>query len=421
MMYADQGLGYADQSFNGRNYNNGAAALAMAGRAAAHAAGAGGAAPVSAIVISGDIAYSDGYLAQWEDWLDMMSPAISRVPLLIANGNHDCDWMRGAQFDGPGGSTRTCDFWATNANPANSISSGGECGLAFKLLPCGGATPAAPWYSFAAGPVAVVVISSEHNVSAGSAQHAWLVAALAAVDRARTPWLITTTHRSAYVGSSAPDAGWASDAQVMAYLREALEPLFDAYAVSMHFSGHTHVTQRHCASRAGACVAAASASPVDGAAEYVLPPATVYYSLGNGGATSSGSAAAPFLLWRTPEFGYAVVTARSSTVLEIAIMDPLTGGVLDLSRIVQAPWPRGGGAGAAAAGALTAAAAATILALAVLALAGAAAGVVVTLRRRARAAAAAAAAAAQDPAAADCGGALDSDSDKQQLRAIELV
>ena len=55
-------------------------------------------------------------------------------------------------------------------------------------------------------------------------------------------------------------------------------------------------------------------------------------------------AAAPFLLWRTPEFGYAVVTARSPTVLEIAIMDPLTGGVLDLSRIVQAPWPRGGGA-----------------------------------------------------------------------------
>jgi len=90
MLLADQGVGYADDSFSGRNYNDGRAALAVARRAAAHAAGAVGALPaVAAVVVGGDMSYADGYLAQWEDWLDMMEPAAARVPLLIGAGNHE--------------------------------------------------------------------------------------------------------------------------------------------------------------------------------------------------------------------------------------------------------------------------------------------------------------------------------------------
>ena len=35
------------------------------------------------------MSYSDGYLSVWEDYFDMMEPAISRVPFLIGDGNHE--------------------------------------------------------------------------------------------------------------------------------------------------------------------------------------------------------------------------------------------------------------------------------------------------------------------------------------------
>ncbi len=35
------------------------------------------------------MSYADGYVGQWEDYLAMMEPAISAVPLLIAEGNHE--------------------------------------------------------------------------------------------------------------------------------------------------------------------------------------------------------------------------------------------------------------------------------------------------------------------------------------------
>jgi len=41
------------------------------------------------VVVGGDMSYSDGYLAVWEDWFDMMEPAISKVPLFIGDGNHE--------------------------------------------------------------------------------------------------------------------------------------------------------------------------------------------------------------------------------------------------------------------------------------------------------------------------------------------
>jgi len=111
----------------------------------------------------------------------MITPFASAVPYLVGVGNHEVLW--------PG----------TASNPAfgNARDSGGECNVVTPaLLPLpGNATPAAPWYATAAGPLALVVMSSEHDFTAGSPQYAFLEAALAAVDRVATPWLIVTTHR----------------------------------------------------------------------------------------------------------------------------------------------------------------------------------------------------------------------------------
>lgn len=54
LMWADQGVGYTDEGFNGRNYNNGRGALQMAQRAAQHVSG--GAMPQAAfMIVSGDM------------------------------------------------------------------------------------------------------------------------------------------------------------------------------------------------------------------------------------------------------------------------------------------------------------------------------------------------------------------------------
>lgn len=87
----------------------------------------------------------------------------------------------------------------TSSNPAfgQAKDSGGECTVvtnALLRLP-GTATVTAPWYSTAVGPIALVVLSSEHDFTTGSVQHTWLAATLAAIDRSVTPWLIFTSHR----------------------------------------------------------------------------------------------------------------------------------------------------------------------------------------------------------------------------------
>lgn len=55
------------------------------------------------------------------------------------------------------------------------------------------------WYSFDYGVVHFTILSSEHDLSPSSAQHQWLQADLASVDRCVTPWLVVASHRPMYV------------------------------------------------------------------------------------------------------------------------------------------------------------------------------------------------------------------------------
>lgn len=66
---------------------------------------------------------------------------------------------------------------------------------------------------------------------AGSEQHAWLLADLAAVDRSVTPWVIVGGHRPIYIASTfnMPDQG---DQPVAIALRAAFEEAFVEHRVS---------------------------------------------------------------------------------------------------------------------------------------------------------------------------------------------
>ena len=71
------------------------------------------------------------------------------------------------------------------------------------------------------------------DYSAGSAQHAWVLADLAAVDRSSTPWLVVAFHQP-YYNSNTAHAG---EGAALAGIYEA--PFFAA-GVDLCFSGHVH-------------------------------------------------------------------------------------------------------------------------------------------------------------------------------------
>lgn len=57
-------------------------------------------------------------------------------------------------------------------------------------------------YAFEYGPIAFLQYSTEHAFEPGSPQRAWFEAALQAVDRSRTPWLVVGGHRPMYIDST---------------------------------------------------------------------------------------------------------------------------------------------------------------------------------------------------------------------------
>ena len=120
-------------------------------------------------------------------------------------------------------------------------------------LPAGGYTPgndtdclatyhstaAHYWHSYVYGPIQFVVVSTEHDFTAGSAQLVWLEAVLASVDRVATPWLIVYGHRPQYCsGLYLNQCGEnPSSPSMAATLRRNMEPLFVKYKADLMLWG----------------------------------------------------------------------------------------------------------------------------------------------------------------------------------------
>jgi hypothetical protein len=73
-------------------------------------------------------------------------------------------------------------------------------------------------------------------------QYAWLQRALAAIDRARTPWVVFLVHRAMYC-TKTTDPECNSEAEALRNgqlgVRAPLEVLLARYGVDFYFSGHT--------------------------------------------------------------------------------------------------------------------------------------------------------------------------------------
>jgi 3',5'-cyclic AMP phosphodiesterase CpdA len=130
---------------------------------------------------------SRSFGAVWEAFMDAVQPFAASAPLHTVPGNHESNW--------PG----VASSWNTS-----SLDSGGECGAAYthRFPMPAPASRDAPWYSVDAGPVHFVHFSTEHDVSPGASQLAWLAADLAAARAAGARWIVLVAHRFFYVQSS---------------------------------------------------------------------------------------------------------------------------------------------------------------------------------------------------------------------------
>ena len=317
ILYDDLGRGSLDMSYTWNEYGRPSIFTLMA---VGYEVAKGW---VDAIYHGGDISYATGYMAVWDFFLDMISPAAASTVYLTTVGNHESDWYDSASE------------WSNG-------DSGGECGVpATVLLPePAPAKTNKPWWSYDVGMIHMVGMSTEHNFDIGSEQYEWLEADLAAVDRTVTPWIVFGGHRAMYLNSDYVE-GETSDGALMDDLITNIEPLLYKYRVNIGFYGHNHVVQRHTAVLNRTVVQPSTVRYTKkGYPVYVhnKPQATVHMVVGTGGAAFTVNYVTPYPEWNEMvmyQWGYARVTAVNATHLAWQWIEAQSGEVMDRMVIIQ--------------------------------------------------------------------------------------
>jgi hypothetical protein len=153
------------------------------------------------IVLTGDLAYTDGTLAEFEtELLAPYADVMRNIPVFPASGNHEY---------------RTAD-----AAPFRQV---------FALPDNGGPAGRERWYSFDWGDVHFAVVDTERI---GDAQLDWLDRDL---ERNRLPWTIVVGHRPPYASGH-----HGSDLE----MRDEMVPIFERRRVPLVLLGHEHHYQR---------------------------------------------------------------------------------------------------------------------------------------------------------------------------------
>jgi acid phosphatase type 7 len=153
--------------------------------------------PFDLMIHTGDVAYDNGTIAQFEDNVfGVYAELFRNLPFYPAAGNHEYGTMQGAPFR---------DVFS---------------------IPAGGGEK---WYSFDYGRVHFAALDTEEDYAT---QMAWLDADLAA---SAAPWKVVFMHRppysSGYHGSDLP-------------LRELLAPVVEKHHVQLVLAGHDHSYER---------------------------------------------------------------------------------------------------------------------------------------------------------------------------------
>jgi hypothetical protein len=195
---------------------------------------------LSALIICGDISYADQTQPVWDVLGRMVQPISSVIPFERQLGNHEWfDCATPVNSTNPDPYTFT-SFLARFRTSAVGTTGGAVSGDASKL-----------YYSFDSGLVHFVNVQgycpsmkstgTQPCVSPGTPQYNWLVADLAAVNRAVTPWVVVTFHQP-FVNSNTAHA-IATEGMPM---KLAIEDVLYNNKVDLVLSGHVHAYERSC-------------------------------------------------------------------------------------------------------------------------------------------------------------------------------
>jgi hypothetical protein len=198
--------------------------------------------PVSALLIAGDMSYANSIQPQWDNWFNLIQPIASRIPMMVAAGNHEieCDAETFVPF-----LAYENRFYMPNRIQEAEIDAVEE---RYRNGPWGCATPSDflgkydygnAYYSFDYGMIKTIVLSSYSDTRKGSIQYNWLIEELKSVDRKKHPWLLVMMHTQFYTTFQAHN-----NEEQTTIMREAMEELFLVHGVNFVFSGHDHAYMR---------------------------------------------------------------------------------------------------------------------------------------------------------------------------------
>ncbi|KAG2255513.1 purple acid phosphatase 23 isoform X4 [Brassica napus] len=159
-----------------------------------------------------DAPIRETYQPRWDAWGRFMEPLISKVPMMVIEGNHEIE---------PQASGVTFKSYSERfAVPSTESASNSNF-----------------YYSFDAGGVHFVMLGAYVDYNQTGAQYAWLKEDLSKVNRAVTPWLVATMHPPWY-------NSYSSHYQEFECMRQEMEELLYQHRVDIIFAGHVHAYER---------------------------------------------------------------------------------------------------------------------------------------------------------------------------------
>ncbi|KAK9944798.1 hypothetical protein M0R45_010348 [Rubus argutus] len=160
----------------------------------------------------GDTPIHETYQPRWDLWGRFMQNLVSRVPIMVVEGNHEIEEQAGKKT-----------FMAYSSR------------FAFPSAESGSSSTF--YYSFNAGGIHFIMLGAYTAFNKSAEQYRWLEQDLAKVDRSTTPWLVATWHPPWY---STYEAHY-REAECM---RIEMEELLYSYGVDIVFNGHVHAYER---------------------------------------------------------------------------------------------------------------------------------------------------------------------------------
>ncbi|KAM3708568.1 hypothetical protein ACJW31_02G106000 [Castanea mollissima] len=152
------------------------------------------------------------YQPRWDYWGRYMQPLVSKVPIMVVEGNHEIEQQAENQT-----------FVAYSSRFAFPSEESGSSSTFY--------------YSFNAGGIHFIMLGAYISYNKPEDQYKWLERDLASVDREATPWLVAAWHPPWY-------STYKAHYREAECMRVEMEDILYKYGVDIVFNGHVHAYER---------------------------------------------------------------------------------------------------------------------------------------------------------------------------------